>query len=70
MQSSTKLIIDRIPADDESLLKYLVENKIIPGSNVSILTNNKSTGTISLNSSGIESVLSVDVAELVWGIPA
>ena len=52
-----------------SLLKYLVENRIVPGSSVLILDNNKSTGTISLNYSGIESVLSVDVAELVWGIP-
>ena len=69
LQSNSRVKIDRIPADDMSLLKYLVENRIVPGSSVLILDNNKSTGTISLNSSGIESVLSVDVAELVWGIP-
>ena len=69
LKSNTRIKIDRIPADDMSLLKYLVDNRLTPGNSVIVVDNNKSTGTISLSSSGIESVLSVDVAELVWGIP-
>ena len=34
--SGTELVIDRIPEDDQALLEYLVENRVIPGESVVI----------------------------------
>lgn len=67
--SHMEFTVDRIPEDDESLLKYLVENRIIPGIHGTVTSINKSTGTIELNCSGSESVIGFEIGNLIWVIP-
>jgi len=66
---NAKFIVDRIPVDDQSLLKYLVENNVTPGQTGSISEINESAGTISINCSGSEAVFSLSVGDLIWVIP-
>ena len=66
---NANFIVDRIPVDDQSLLKYLVENNVTPGQIGSISEINKSAGTISINCSGSEAVFSLSVGDLIWVIP-
>jgi len=64
-----KFTVDRIPVDDQSLLKYLVEHNVIPGKFGDVKEINKSAGTISINCAGLESVFGLTVANLIWVIP-
>ena len=66
---NANFIVDRIPVDDQSLLKYLVENHVTPGQIGSISEINESAGTISINCSGSEAVFSLSVGDLIWVIP-
>jgi len=66
---NTNFIVDRIPVDDQSLLKYLVENNVTPGQTGSISEINESAGTISIDCSGSEAVFSLSVGDLIWVIP-
>lgn len=66
---NANFIVDRIPVDDQSLLKYLVENNVTPGQIGSISEINESAGTISINCSGSEAVFSLSVGDLIWVIP-
>jgi DtxR family Mn-dependent transcriptional regulator len=66
---NANFIVDRISVDDQSLLKYLVENNITPGQTGSISGINESAGTISINCSGSEAVFSLSVGDLIWVIP-
>jgi len=66
---NANFIVDRIPVDDQSLLKYLVENNVTPGQTGSISEINESAGTISINCSGSEAVFSLSVGDLIWVIP-
>ena len=65
---NANFIVDRIPVDDQSLLKYLVENNVTPGQTGSISEINESAGTISINCSGSEAVFSLSVGDLIWVI--
>ncbi len=62
-------IVDRIPVDDEALLKYLVDNNVRPGQTGIVKLMNKSAHTITIACSGLESVFGLDVANLIWIIP-
>ena len=64
-----KFTVDRIPVDDQSLLKYLVEHNVIPGKFGHVKETNKSAGTISINCAGSESVFGLTVGNLIWVIP-
>ncbi len=64
-----KFTVDRIPVDDQSLLKYLVESNVIPGKFGSVKEINKSAGTISINCAESESVFGLTVGNLIWVIP-
>ena len=66
---NANFIVDRIPVDDQSLLKYLVENNVTPGQTGSISEINESAGTISINCSESEAVFSLSVGDLIWVIP-
>ncbi len=66
---NANFIVDRIPVDDQSLLKYLAENNVTPGQTGSISEINESAGTISVNCSESEAVFSLLVGDLIWVIP-
>lgn len=70
LDSGLNFLIDRIPEDDESLLKYLVENNVVPGQSGILKDINKSTRTISINCSSKESFFGFEVGTLIWVIPA
>ena len=67
--TDTTFIVDRIPVDDQELLKYLVENTVIPGKYGRILETNKSAGTITINCAEQESVFGLNVGNLIWVTP-
>ena len=56
------LVIDRIPEDDQSLLEYLVANKLVPGQHVAVKEATVSRGVITLHCEGKEIVFSYGVA--------
>lgn len=65
----TKFTVDRIPVDDQALLKYLVENNVMPGKYGRVVEINKSAGTIAINCVESESVFGLSVGNLIWVIP-
>ena len=69
VDSSVTFIVDRIPVDDEALLKYLVDNNVQPGQPGNVKLFNKSAGTVTIVCSGVESVFGLSVANTIWIIP-
>ena len=68
-EPNSKFIVDRIPVDDQSLLKYMGEHNVIPGKFGDVKEINKSAGTISINCAGSESVFGLTVGNLIWVTP-
>ena len=64
-----KLVVDRVPEDDQSLLEYLVGVKLIPGQAVQVREIAPSRGVITLLCDGAEVVFSYDVAAKIWVRP-
>ena len=60
------LTIDKIPVDDEVLLKHLVENKVIPGTPILVNEINTSTGIISFVCADEDVVVGYQVGKLIW----
>ena len=69
VDSPVAFIVDRIPVDDEALLKYLVDNNVKPGQPGNVKLFNKSAGTVTIACSGVESVFGLGVANAIWIIP-
>ena len=65
-KAGQRLVIDRIPEDDQSLLEYFVENGLVPGQEIVVGEVSTSRGVISLECGGNEIVFSYRVASLVW----
>ena len=65
-KAGQRLVIDRVPEDDQSLLEYFVENGLVPGREVVVREVSTSRGVISLECGGNEIVFSYSVASLVW----
>ncbi len=63
------LVIDRIPEDDQSLLEYFVENRLVPGRSVVVKDAATSRGVITLVCDGNELVFSYEVASLIKAYP-
>ena len=64
-----ELVVDRIPEDDQSLLEYLVANRLVPGEVVSIREMATSRGVISLECGGSQVAFSYEVASRIWACP-
>ncbi len=64
-----EMVIDRIPEDDQSLLKYFVTNGLIPGQRVVVKEAAVSRGVITLLCEDREVVFSYGVAGRIWGRP-
>ena len=65
----TQWIVDRVPEDDQSLLDYLVANRVIPGAVVSIDEAVPSRGVITLTCYDNHVAFSYDVGSKVWVVP-
>ena len=63
------LVVDRIPEDDQALLEYMVEMKLIPGEVVSIQEMATSRGVITLECGGSQMAFSYEVASKIWARP-
>lgn len=61
-ENGEKLLIHSIPEDDPKLLKYLVDNNLIPGQPVNVKDADLTRGVITIESSGLDMVFSYDVA--------
>ena len=57
-----QLVIHSIPEDDQALLKYLVDNSLVPGQPVSVKDVAATRGVITLQCNGRDVVFSYDVA--------
>ena len=64
-----ELVVDRVPEDDQSLLEYMVANRLIPGEVVSVLEMATSRGVITLQCGGIQMAFSYEVASKIWARP-
>ena len=64
-QEGEELAIDSIPEDDQELLTYFVEQKMVPGCDVLIKETSRTRGVITFDGDGVEQVLSYDVAAKV-----
>ncbi|MCH8206096.1 MAG: metal-dependent transcriptional regulator [Chloroflexi bacterium] len=65
-----KLVIDRVPEDDQALLEYMVGVKLIPGQAVQVKEIALSRGVITLLCDGAEVVFSYDVGTKIRVRPA
>ena len=65
-----RLVLDRIPEDDQPLLSYFVDNDLIPGRVVLVKETSEARGVITLECGGDEVVFSYDVASKVSAYPA
>ena len=59
------LVIDSVPEDDQELLTYFVEQKMVPGCDLLIKETARTRGVITFDGDGVEQVLSYDVAAKV-----
>ena len=64
-----RLLIDRVPEEDEVLLKYLVDNRLVPGEPVVVKEAAPYRGVITLLSDGNEVVVGYEVATRIWVRP-
>lgn len=62
-------VIDRVPEDDQKLLRYLVENEIIPGKKILIQEVAPYRGIVTISQGECEVVVSSEVADRIWVRP-
>ena len=67
--SNQKLVIDRIPEDDQALLEYLVASRLVPGQPVLVKEAAISRGVITLLYNGDEVVFSYEIAAKIRVYP-
>jgi DtxR family Mn-dependent transcriptional regulator len=68
--NGSEMIIDRIPEDDEELVKYLVEYGVLPGVHVSVDDVAPYRGVVALTVNGKAAVLGYAVANRIMLRPA
>ena len=61
--------IDRIPEDDPELLKYFVENSIMPENVAVIKDASPYRGVITLKSNQNDVVISYEISKRIWVTP-
>ncbi len=61
-----RLVIDRVPEDDQALLEYFVNNSLVPGEPVIVSEAAPYRGVIRLDCRGADVVVSYEVAERIW----
>ena len=68
-QQGEELVIDSVPEDDPALLKYFVEQNLVPGREVDVREAAKTRGVITLDSGAGDIVFSYDVAAKIRVCP-
>ena len=66
----TELVIDSVPEDDQALLEYFVEKRILPGQRVRVNEAAETRGVITLDCGEEEVVFSYDIAAKIRVYPA
>ncbi len=64
-----RVIIDRVPEDDQALLEYFVSNKLIPGQAALVEEVDYPRRVVSLQCDGKSVVFSYDIATQIWARP-
>ena len=59
-------IVDRVPDDDQTLLKYFVDHRLVPGQRVHVVEAALYRGVVTLVCDGEELVVGYEVAERIW----
>jgi len=59
-------VVDRVPEDDQNLLKYFVNNSFLPGHQITIEDSSSSRGVVELMCESKELVFSIDIASQIW----
>ena len=65
-----RMVIDRLPEDDQALLEYMVANDLVPGAVVHVEEAAASRGVITLVCDGTQLAFSYEVASLIWVCPS
>ncbi len=60
------LVVDRVPEDDQALLEYFVDCRLIPGESVDVIEAAPYRGVIRLDCNNNEAVVGYEVAERIW----
>ena len=64
--AGSKLKIDRVPEDDQNLLKYFVDNDLMPNKSITVTKSERSLGVITLNTeNNTDVVFSFEIAKLI-----
>lgn len=61
-----RLVVDRVPEDDQALLQYLVTSRLVPGESVVVVEAAPYRGVIKLVCNENEVVVGYEVAERIW----
>ena len=61
-----KLVVDRVPEDDQDLLKYFVTSGLIPGEPVEVVEAAEYRGILKLACNAGEVVVGYEVADRIW----
>ena len=67
--SGARVIIDRIPEDDQALLEYFVANGLTPLQIVLLEELDQSRGVVSLRCRDRTIIFSYDIASQIWAYP-
>ncbi len=59
-------VVDRVPDDDQTLLKYFVDHRLVPGQRVHVVEAALYRGVVTLVCDGEELVVGYEVVERIW----
>ena len=66
VRQGQRLVVDRVPEDDQALLEYFVANGLVPGQTVEVVEAAPYRGIIKLMCNDKEVALGYEVAERIW----
>ena len=65
-ESGHRLVVDRIPEEDQELLRFLIERGMVPGQEVTVVEAGHFRGVITFRTSQGEAALGVEAASRIW----
>jgi DtxR family Mn-dependent transcriptional regulator len=69
-QRGQEYVVDRVPEEDEALVQFLVDHKILPGSRVLVKEAAAYRGVLTVECHGAEATMGYQVAGVIWVYPA
>ena len=61
-----KFVVDRVPDDDQALLKYFLDKGLTPGQTLEVVEAAPYRGVLTLVCEGNEIVVGYEVAKRIW----